>query len=126
MFAIDPYEWKREQALKFGATQAFADIASAAASIAESTSGLMCHKVIVAVGRSEGREVETWMQLTAKGGVCVVTAMGSVMATDVTLNLAGCRRCRKVCREVCSAAATRSTTSPRFTRSSRSTTAIAT
>ena len=89
MFAIDPYEWKREQALKFGATEAFADIASAAASIAESTSGLMCHKVIVAVGRSEGREVETWMQLTAKGGVGVVTAMDSVMAIDVTLNLAG-------------------------------------
>jgi S-(hydroxymethyl)glutathione dehydrogenase/alcohol dehydrogenase len=29
------------------------------------------------------------MGLTAKGGGCVVTAMGSVMATDVTRNLAG-------------------------------------
>ncbi len=29
------------------------------------------------------------MGLTAKGGTCVVTAMGDVLATDVTLNLAG-------------------------------------
>ncbi len=89
VFAVDPYEWKREQALKFGATTAFADVAGAAAGIAEATSGLMCHKVIVTVGRSEGRDVDSWMQLTAKGGVCVVTAMGGVMDTDVTLNLAG-------------------------------------
>lgn len=41
------------------------------------------------VGRCEGREVESWMGLTANGGVCVLTSMGSVMATDVTLNLAG-------------------------------------
>ncbi len=75
--------------MKFGATAAFADLGSAAAAIAEATSGLMCHKVIVTVGRCEGRDVEAWMGLTAKGGTCVVTAMGSVMATDVTLNLAG-------------------------------------
>jgi len=29
------------------------------------------------------------MGLTAKGGTCVLTAMGNVMATDATLNLAG-------------------------------------
>ena len=89
VFAVDPYEWKREQALKFGATEAFADIASAAARIAEATRGLMCHKVIVTVGRAEGSEVDSWMGLTAKGGVCVLTAMGGVMDTEVTLNLAG-------------------------------------
>jgi S-(hydroxymethyl)glutathione dehydrogenase/alcohol dehydrogenase len=88
VFAVDPYEWKREQALKFGATTAFADISSAAAGIAEATRGLMCHKVIVTVGRAEGSEVEGWVGLTAKGGTCVVTAMGGVLDTDVTLNLA--------------------------------------
>ncbi|HEY3996408.1 MAG TPA: NDMA-dependent alcohol dehydrogenase [Mycobacterium sp.] len=89
VFAIDPVEWKREQALKFGATDTFADVAEAAATITQATRGLMCHKVIVTVGRSEGRDVESWMGLTAKGGICVVTAMGGVMDTDVTLNLAG-------------------------------------
>jgi S-(hydroxymethyl)glutathione dehydrogenase/alcohol dehydrogenase len=88
IFAIDPFEWKREQALKFGAAEAFADVASAAARIAEATRGLMCHKVIVTVGRTDGSEVESWMGLTAKGGVCVLTAMGSVLDTEVTLNLA--------------------------------------
>lgn len=89
VFAIDPVEWKREQALKFGATDTFADVADAAAVIAHATRGMMCHKVIVTVGRSEGRDVESWMGLTAKGGRCVVTAMGGVLDTDVTLNLAG-------------------------------------
>ncbi|MGO9927432.1 MAG: NDMA-dependent alcohol dehydrogenase, partial [Mycobacterium sp.] len=89
VFAIDPFEWKREQALKFGATKAFADVASAAAAIAEATWGVMCRKVIVTVGHCDGSDVEAWMGLTAKGGTCVVTAMGNVMATDVTLNLAG-------------------------------------
>jgi S-(hydroxymethyl)glutathione dehydrogenase / alcohol dehydrogenase len=89
IFAVDPYEWKREQALKFGATEAFADIAGAAAGIAEATRGRMCQKVIVTVGHVEGKDVESWMGLTAKGGICVLTGMASVMANECTLNLAG-------------------------------------
>ncbi len=89
IFAVDPYEWKREQALKFGATTAFADVGSAAAGIAEATRGFMCHKVIVTVGHVEGKDVESWMGLTAKGGVCCLTGMASVLANEVTLNLAG-------------------------------------
>jgi S-(hydroxymethyl)glutathione dehydrogenase/alcohol dehydrogenase len=89
IFAIDPVEWKRSQALKFGATHTYPDIADALAGIAEATTGAMCKKVIVTLGRSEGHDVESWMQLTAKAGTCVVTAMGNVVATDVTLNLAG-------------------------------------
>jgi S-(hydroxymethyl)glutathione dehydrogenase/alcohol dehydrogenase len=89
IFAVDPYEWKREQALKFGATEAFADVAGAAAGIAEATRGLMCQKVIVTVGHVEGKDVESWMGLTTKGGICVLTGMASVMANECTLNLAG-------------------------------------
>ncbi len=89
IFAIDPYEWKREQAFKFGATEVFADVAGAAAGIAEATRGLMCQKVIVTVGHVEGKDVESWMGLTAKGGTCVLTGMASVMANECTLNLAG-------------------------------------
>ncbi len=89
VFAVDPFEWKREQALKFGATEAFPDVESAAAAIAEATWGVMCRKVIVTVGQCDGHDAEAWMGLTAKGGTCVLTAMGNVLATDVTLNLAG-------------------------------------
>jgi S-(hydroxymethyl)glutathione dehydrogenase/alcohol dehydrogenase len=89
VFAVDPVAWKREQALRFGATHAYPDVAAATAGIAEATAGAMCPKVIITVGRSDGRAVESWLNLTAKGGICVVTAMGNVLDTGVTLNLAG-------------------------------------
>jgi S-(hydroxymethyl)glutathione dehydrogenase/alcohol dehydrogenase len=88
IFAVDPVEWKREQAISFGATEAYPDIQSATAAVAAATGGAMCRKVIVTVGRAEGRDVESWLQLTAKGGTCVVTAMGNVVDTDATVNLA--------------------------------------
>jgi S-(hydroxymethyl)glutathione dehydrogenase/alcohol dehydrogenase len=89
IFAIDPHPWKREQAMKFGATHTYPDVQSAMAGIAQITQGRMAKKVIVTVGRVDGRDVESWMGLTAKGGTCVLTAMGAVLDTDVTLNLAG-------------------------------------
>ena len=89
IFAIDPHAWKREQAVKFGASETYSDVETALAGIAEVTQGRMCRKVIVTVGRADGQEVESWLQLTAKGGTCVMTAMGNVLDTDVTLNLAG-------------------------------------
>jgi S-(hydroxymethyl)glutathione dehydrogenase / alcohol dehydrogenase len=87
IFAVDPVEWKRDQALKFGATHAYADIDAAVAAIAGLTVGRMARKVIITVGRSHGADIEKYMSVTAKGGTCVMTAMGSVIDTDVTLNL---------------------------------------
>ena len=37
IFAIDPVEWKRDQALKFGATHVYPDINAAMVGIAEVT-----------------------------------------------------------------------------------------
>ncbi|QHN31518.1 NDMA-dependent alcohol dehydrogenase [Gordonia amarae] len=88
VFAIDPVPWKREQALKFGATHAFESVAEASAKIAELTWGHMCHKVIVTVGEVHGKDVDTWMGITAKAGTCVLTGMGNMMDSEVTLNLA--------------------------------------
>ena len=87
IFAIDPVEWKREQALKFGATHAFANVDEAAGAIAEITHGGMCKKVIVTVGEVKGSDVNGWMNITAKAGTCVLTGMGQMFATDVTLDL---------------------------------------
>lgn len=89
IFAIDPVAWKREQAAAFGATTTYPDITAAYAGIAEATRGRMCHKVIVTVGRADGQDTESWLQLTGKGGTCVVTAMGGVLDNDTKLNLAG-------------------------------------
>ena len=40
IFVIDPVEWKRDQALKFGATHVYPDINAALMGIAEVTAGL--------------------------------------------------------------------------------------
>ena len=87
IFAIDPVEWKRDQALKFGATHVYPDIDAALIGIAEVTWGLMAKKVIVTVGELNGKDVDSYVNLTAKGGTCVLTAIGSLLDTDVTLNL---------------------------------------
>ena len=58
------------------------------AGIAEVTSGLMAKKVIVTVGELKGEDVDSYLNLTSKGGTCVVTAIGSLVETNVKLNLA--------------------------------------
>ncbi|MQY27457.1 NDMA-dependent alcohol dehydrogenase [Nocardia aurantia] len=87
IFAVDPVPWKREQALKFGATHAFTTIEEATGAAAEITAGGMAKKVIVTVGHARGEDVDSWLGITAKGGTCVVTAMGSLMDNQATLNL---------------------------------------
>src|ERR1700752_1257416 len=88
IFAIDPVEWKRDQALKFGATHVYPDINAALMGMAEVTYGLMAHKVVVTVGELQGADVDSYLNITAKGGTCVLTAIGSLLDTNVTLNLA--------------------------------------
>lgn len=87
VIAIDPNEWKREQAIKFGATHVYPSMAEAIAPVIDATHGLMADKVIIAVGEMKGEYVEEAMILTAKTGTCVVTGMGSMMDADVKLNL---------------------------------------
>lgn len=88
VFAVEPVEWKRDQALKFGATHVYLDINAALMGIAEVTYGLMAQKVIITVGKLDGADVDSYLTITAKGGTCVLTAIGSLVDTQVTLNLA--------------------------------------
>jgi S-(hydroxymethyl)glutathione dehydrogenase/alcohol dehydrogenase len=88
VFVIEPVEWKRDTALKFGATHVYPDIGSAFGGVAEVTQGLMAKKVIVTVGELDGKDVDNYVNLTSKGGTCVVTAIGNMLDTNVTLNLA--------------------------------------
>jgi S-(hydroxymethyl)glutathione dehydrogenase/alcohol dehydrogenase len=88
VFVVDPAEWKRDAALVFGATHGYADLGSAMGGVADATNGLMAKKVIVAVGHVDGRDLDTWLILTSKGGMCVLAALGDLAATDVTANLA--------------------------------------
>jgi S-(hydroxymethyl)glutathione dehydrogenase/alcohol dehydrogenase len=88
LFVIEPVEWKRDAALKFGATHAYPDTDAAFAGIAEATHGLMAKQVIVTVGELKGADVDTYVNLTSKGGTTVLTAIGSLMDNNVSLNLA--------------------------------------
>ncbi len=87
VIAIDPNEWKRDQAIKFGATHVYPSMAEAIGPVIDATYGLMADKVIIAVGEMKGEYIEEAMILTAKTGTCVVTGMGSMMDADVKLNL---------------------------------------
>ena len=88
IFVIEPVEWKRYAALKFGATHAYPDMDAAMMGIAEVTQGFMAKKVIVTVGEVDGADVDSYMNITSKSGTCVMTAIGSMLDTNVTLNLA--------------------------------------
>jgi len=87
IFAIDPVEWKRDQALKFGATHAYPDIFSAMGGVAEVTQGRMAAKTIITTGELDGSEIDNYLNITSKGGTCVVTAVANMAKSDVTLNL---------------------------------------
>ncbi|MFF1946142.1 NDMA-dependent alcohol dehydrogenase [Rhodococcus qingshengii] len=86
VFAIDPVPFKREQALKFGATHVFPSMEEAIGPIMEITWGRMCQKTIITVGEMKGEYVDPALTLTAKNGFCVLTAMGHMADMDVKLN----------------------------------------
>ena len=87
VIAIDPVDFRRDQAVKFGATHVYPSMAEAIAPIIDLTHGMMAEKTIIAVGEMRGEYIEEAMTLTAKTGTCVVTGMGSMLDVDVKLNL---------------------------------------
>lgn len=87
VIAIDPFAFRRDQAMKFGATHTFTSMADAAGTIANLTHGHMADKVILTMGRVEGEDIEPALNLTGKGGKCVVVGMTSMESYDVKLGL---------------------------------------
>lgn len=87
VIAVDPSEYKREQATKFGATHVYPSMTEALMPVMDLTWGLMADKTIITVGEMHGEMLEEAMLLTAKTGTCVVTGMGAMTDVDVKLNL---------------------------------------
>ena len=85
--AVDPVEFKREQAPLFGATHTAASIEEAAGLVGQLTWGRNADKVILTVGVAQGAMINPILSMTAKGGRAVVTALASMLATDVQLSL---------------------------------------
>ncbi|MFI7006562.1 NDMA-dependent alcohol dehydrogenase [Streptomyces sp. NPDC050145] len=83
---VDPQEFKRETALKFGATHVFADAEPALETIRELTRGKMADQALVLVGTLEETVVQSAFSAIGKGGVVVVTGLGSMEALNVRVS----------------------------------------
>jgi NDMA-dependent alcohol dehydrogenase len=88
IFAVDPAEFKREQAQKFGATHVAASIEEALPLVQEVTWGRMANKVICAMGVGKGSMMAGIMALASKRGTVVVTNIHNAFEMDVTMNMA--------------------------------------
>lgn len=87
IIAVDPVEFKREQALRFGATHVYSSVADAIAGVGELTWGEMCDSVICTFGVMRGELLEPALTLTAKGGTCVVTSVAPMAQAQADVNL---------------------------------------
>ncbi len=85
--AVDLVEWKREQALTFGATHAFGSIEEAAPKVLEMTWGRGADAVILVPGLLTGDLIAPAMSMASKGGTVVVTAIANMLATEVSMSL---------------------------------------
>ena len=73
IFAIDPVEFKRENAERFGATHSAPSVEEAFELVQQETWGRMCNKVICTMGVGSGELMASIMALTSKRGRVVVT-----------------------------------------------------
>jgi S-(hydroxymethyl)glutathione dehydrogenase/alcohol dehydrogenase len=86
--AVDPSEFKRESAIRFGATHAASSIEEALGLVRDITWGHMADKVVLAPSVVHGDMIAPLMALVAKGGRAVVTGVTPVLEMDVLMNLA--------------------------------------
>jgi NDMA-dependent alcohol dehydrogenase len=87
VIALDPVEFKREQAQKFGATHTAATVEECQALLGELTWGRNADKIIVTVGEGKGADLGSYMGMVSKGGRLVFTSVANMNDNDVTLNL---------------------------------------
>jgi len=84
---VDPVAFKRDEALRFGATHTAADLAEASRLVRELTWGRMADVVLVTVGVMHGEWLGEMAELVSKGGKLVMTAVTPASETSVSLAL---------------------------------------
>jgi S-(hydroxymethyl)glutathione dehydrogenase/alcohol dehydrogenase len=87
VLAVDPVPFKRELALKLGATDAFSDIAEAADVARELTNGQGADAAIVTVGVVNGDHLAAAFSAIRKGGTVVATAAAAQTTMGIPVNL---------------------------------------
>ncbi len=85
--AVDPVEFKREQAMEFGATDTFASMEEAFPAVTEMTMGQMAEVVIMTPGVLYGDLMNLGTKLAGKGGTIVATAVAPLSQTSADINL---------------------------------------
>jgi len=85
--AVDPVEFKREQAMEFGATHTFSSMEEALPSLMEMTDGHMADVVVMTPGVLRGELMQLGVNLAGKGGTVVVTGIAPMTQTDSSVNL---------------------------------------
>ena len=76
VIAVDPVEFKRDQAKIFGATHAVATMAEAAEIVAPLTNGQGADSTIVCIGVTDGNHMVEATESIRKGGTVVMTGLG--------------------------------------------------
>ncbi|MEL6894108.1 MAG: NDMA-dependent alcohol dehydrogenase [Actinomycetota bacterium] len=87
VIAVDPIEFKREQAMEFGATHTFSSMEEAMPAVTEMTHGHMAEVVVMTPGVLHGDLMQLGVSLAGKGGTIVVTAIAPMTQTESSINL---------------------------------------
>jgi NDMA-dependent alcohol dehydrogenase len=87
VIAVDPVSFKREKAMEFGATHAFASMEEALPQVNMLTRGEMADKVIMAPSVMYGELMRLGTALAGKGGTIVVTGVAPMTQTESSVNL---------------------------------------
>ena len=87
VIAVDPSEFKRESAARFGATHSAPSMEEAMELVGGMTLGVMADSVILTPGSLTGDMIAPAQFLTRKGGTIVATAVAPAVQMDVQLNL---------------------------------------
>ena len=87
IIAVDPVEFKQKSALQFGATHSVATVAEALDLVRGLTYGVMADSVVVSPSLVTADDVRDALQLTRKGGTCVLTGMTSQLTRSVNIDL---------------------------------------
>lgn len=95
---VDPVEFKRETALKFGATHAFADPAEAAAKVNELTWGEGADQALVTVGVVDEQVVTHAFNVIGRTGTLVITGQSHPEKLTIQIPSALLVRTEKVIR----------------------------
>ncbi|KAA9164047.1 NDMA-dependent alcohol dehydrogenase [Amycolatopsis acidicola] len=85
--AVDPVKFKRDSALKLGATESFADMTAATEFVRSVTNGQGADSAIVTVGVVKGEFIAEAFTAIRKAGTVVVTSQGALTEFNIPVNL---------------------------------------